>query len=138
MVHGKTRTIYHNKKNPYLAAILATYVSTYICGISLSHLEYKSDTPGIITSMARYHLYYQINGFLKDPSGIERYIAHQPQSIRRHKPTTDIWSDAFDQGSEEINTWLSEVKDQSKIRLPQKPKRLCDQKKLPKGHWSVT
>ena len=27
-----------------------------------------------------------------------------------------MWTDAFDQGSEEINTWLSEQKDKSKIR----------------------
>ncbi len=38
------------ESNPYLTAILAVYVSTYICGISSDHLEYKSGAPGIITS----------------------------------------------------------------------------------------
>ena len=31
-------------------------------------------------------------------------------------PTTDVWTDAFAQGHEEINTWLSKQKDKSKIR----------------------
>ncbi len=66
--------------------------------------------------MVRYHLYYQISRFLKDPSKLERYILRIPQSIGRHKPTTDVWTDAFDQGSEEINTWLSEIEDRTKVR----------------------
>ncbi len=104
------------KKNPYLTVILAAYVSTYVCGIGTQHLECNDHTPGVITCMVRYHLYYQISKFLEDPSRLERYIAHVPRTIQRHKPTTDVWSDAFDQGSEEINMWLSEQKDRSKIR----------------------
>ncbi len=79
-------------------------------------MEFNNDTPGIITSMVRYHLYYQISKFLKDPSKLDRYITHVPNTIKKHKPTTDVWSDEFDQGSKEINTWLSEQKDLSKIR----------------------
>ncbi len=79
-------------------------------------MEFNEDTPGIITSMVRYHLYYQISKFLKDPSKLDRYISHVPNTIKKHKPTSDMWTDAFDQGSEEINTWLSEQKDKSKIR----------------------
>ncbi len=96
------------KKNPYLVAIIAAYVSTYVCGISTKHMEYNDDTPGIITSMVRYHLYYQISKFLTDPSKLDRYITHVPNNIKKHKPTSDVWTDVFDHGSEEINTWLSE------------------------------
>ncbi len=104
------------KKNPYLIAIIVAYVSTYICGISAQHMEYDEDTPGIITSMMRYHLYYQIGKFLKDPSKLERYISRVPNTIKKHKPTSDVWTDAFYQGSKEILTWLSEQKDRNKIR----------------------
>ena len=69
------------KKNPYLIAIIAAHVSTYVCGISTQHMEFNEDTPGIITSMVRYHLYYQISKFLKDPSKLERYISHMPNTI---------------------------------------------------------
>ncbi len=78
-------------------------------------MEFNKDTPGIITSMVRY-LYYQISKFLRDPSKLDRYISHVPNFVKKHKPTTDVWSDAYDQGKEEINTWLNEQKDKSKIR----------------------
>ena len=79
-------------------------------------MEYNDDTPGIITSMVRYHLYYQISKFLKDPSKLERYITRLPSVLQEHKPTTDMWTDEFDQGREEINTWLSERPKEEKIR----------------------
>ena len=66
--------------------------------------------------MMRYHLYYQIGKFLKDPSKLERYISRVPNTIKKHKPTSDVWTDAFYQGSKEILTWLSEQKDRNKIR----------------------
>jgi hypothetical protein len=91
-------------------------VSTYVCGISTQHLEFNEDTPGVTTSMVRYHLYYQISKFLKDPSKLYRYIAHVPNTIRRHKLTSPVWTDEFVQEEEEIFTWLSEQKDKSKIR----------------------
>ncbi len=41
----------NDKKNPYLVAIMAAFMSTYVCGISTKHLEFNKETPGIITSM---------------------------------------------------------------------------------------
>ena len=105
-----------HKKNLYLIAIIAACVSTYVCGISTQHLEFNEDTPGIITSMVRYHLYYQISKFLREPSKLDRYISHVPNTIKKHKPTSDVQTDKFYQGSEEINMWLSEQKDQTKVR----------------------
>ena len=61
-----TSSLYY-EKNSYLTAIIAAYVSTYVCGISTKHLEYNKETPGIITSMVRYHLYYQMSRFLTYP-----------------------------------------------------------------------
>ena len=104
------------KKNPYLTAIVAAYVSTYVCGISTKHMEFNDRTPGIITSMVRYHLYYQISRFLRDPSKLDRYVSSVPDSVKKHKPTNDVWTKAYHQGSEELLTWLSEQKDRHKIR----------------------
>ncbi len=42
-----------HKKNPYLIAIIAAYVSTHVCGISAQHMEFNENTLGIITSMVR-------------------------------------------------------------------------------------
>ena len=47
---------------------------------------------------------------------MERYISHVPNTIKKHKPTTNVWSDKFDQGSKEINTWLSEPPKGEKVR----------------------
>ena len=104
------------KQNPYLAAIMATYVATYVCGISTKHMEFNDRTPGIVTSMVRYHLYYQISRFLRDPNKLERYVSSVPDSVKKHKPTNDVWTKAYHQGSEELLTWLSEQKDRHKIR----------------------
>ncbi len=104
------------KQNPYLIAIIAAYVSTYVCGISTKHMEFNDQTPGIVTSMVRYHLYYQMNRFLTYPSKLERYVSRLPNSVKRHKPTNDVWTKAYHQGSEELLTWLSEQKDRHKIR----------------------
>ena len=79
-------------------------------------MEFNKDTPGIITSMVRYHLYYQTSKFLKDPSKLDRYISHIPNFVKKHKSTSPVWTDEFVQGEEEIFTWLSEQKDKSKIR----------------------
>ncbi len=104
------------KQNPYLIAIIAAYVSTYVCGISTKHMEFNDQTPGIVTSMVRYHLYYQMNRFLTYPSKLERHISRVPNSVKRHKPTNDVWTKAYHQGSEELLTWLSEQKDRNKLR----------------------
>ncbi len=104
------------KQNPYLIAIIAAYVSTYVCGISTKHMEFNDRTPGIVTSMVRYHLYYQISRFLRDPNKLDRYISKVPDSVKKHKPTNDVWTKAYHQGSEELLTWLSDQKDRHKLR----------------------
>ncbi len=104
------------EKNSYLTAIIAAYVSTYVCGMSTKHLEYNKETPGIITSMVRYHLYYQMNRFLTYPKKLERYLSLVPNSVKKHKPTHIGWVNAYDQGREEINTWLLEKQRAGELR----------------------
>ncbi len=110
-----TSSLYY-EKNSYLTAIIAAYVSTYVCGISTKHLEYNNQTPGIITSMVRYHLYYQMSRFLTYPKKLERYLSLVPNSVKKHKPTHVGWVDAYDQGREDINTWLLEKQKEGELR----------------------
>ena len=79
-------------------------------------MEFNDQTPSIVTSMVRYHLYYQINRFLTYPSKLKIYVSSIPNSVKKHKPTNDVWTKAYHQGSEELLTWLSEQKDRHKIR----------------------
>ncbi len=111
-----TNTSLYYEKNSYLTAIIAAYVSTYVCGISTKHLEYNNQTPGIITSMVRYHLYYQMSRFLTYPKKLERYLSLVPNSLKKHKPTHVGWVNAYDQGREEINTWLLEKQKEGELR----------------------
>ena len=97
-------------KNSYLTALLAAYVSTYMCGISTKHFEYNDDTPGIITSMARYHLYYHMSRFLRDPGDLERYMKHIIPSVRKHTPYIEIWEDAFYKTNMTLSEWYEWAK----------------------------
>ena len=104
------------KKNPYMAAIVAAYVTTYLCGVSTQHLAFDDKTPKVITSIMRYHLYYQIKKFLKNPDLLDRYISSVPSTVKSRKPTRDVWTEAYHQGKTELLTWLSEQPDRKKIR----------------------
>ncbi len=105
------------KKNPFLASLLAAYVTTYVCGISTKHFEYNDHTPGIITSMARYHLYYHMSRFLRDPSKLERYMSHIIPFVRRHTPYVKIWEDSFYKTDMTLNEWYEWAKNRDpKVR----------------------
>ncbi len=93
------------KKNPFLASLLAAYVTTYVCGISVKHFEYNDHTPSIITSMARYHLYYHMSRFLRDPSKLERYMSHIIPFVRKHTPYVKVWEDVFYKTDMTLNEW---------------------------------
>ena len=63
------------KDNPYLAALFAAYIATYSCGISEEHFNY--DGPKIISSIARYHLYFHMRRFIRQPSKMLKYIRQE-------------------------------------------------------------
>ena len=105
------------KKNPFLASLLAAYVTTYVCGISTKHFEYNDHTPSIITSMARYHLYYHMSRFLRDPSKLERYMSRIIPFVRRHTPYVKIWEDSFYKTDMTLNEWYEWAKNRDpKVR----------------------
>ena len=64
------------EKEPYFAMICVTYITSFLCGISLKHLSENKNTPKIITSLAKYHLYYQIRKFMKKPSLLNKYKSY--------------------------------------------------------------
>ncbi len=78
------------EKEPYFAMICATYVASLLCGISLRHLSENKNTPKIITSLARYHLYYQIRKFMKKPSLLNKYKSYFQNPIKKYLPIRHI------------------------------------------------
>ena len=57
--------------NPYFVACCASYLCTYLCGISTKHFEDK--TNNLISSIAKYHFYYHITRFLQSPEKIKTH-----------------------------------------------------------------
>ena len=51
----------------------ALYLATYLCGISNLNLE-EGGTPNIISSIARYHVYYIMRKYLRDTSPYEKEL----------------------------------------------------------------
>ena len=48
----------------YFNMLLATYIATFFSGISLKNLT-DNNTPNVIKSIARFHVYYTIARFMK-------------------------------------------------------------------------
>ena len=74
------------KNEPYFAMLCATYIASFLCGISIQHLAESENVPKIITSMMRYHLYYQIRKFMKDPSLLDRYASQFKKLVKKYLP----------------------------------------------------
>ncbi len=78
------------KNETYFTMLCATYVASFLCGISIKHLTESEDTQKIITSMVRYHLYYQIRKFMKDPSLLYRYAFQFKKPVKKYLPIKHI------------------------------------------------
>ena len=94
------------KDNPYLASLFAAYITTYSCGISEEHFDY--DGSKIISSIARYHLYFHMRRFTRQPSKMSKYITREMETIvLNNKPVVYKWTKEFHSGREQLGYWLS-------------------------------
>ena len=94
------------KDNPYLTALFAAYIATYSCGISEEHFNY--DGPKIISSIAKYHFYFHMRRFIRQPSKMSKYITREMESIvLNNKPVVYKWTKEFHSGREQLGYWLS-------------------------------
>ncbi len=73
------------EKEPYFAMICATYVASFLCAISRKHISENKSTPKIITSLARYHLYYQVRKLMRKPSLLNEYKSYFQNPIRKSR-----------------------------------------------------
>ena len=94
------------KDNPYLAALFAAYIATYSCGISEEHFNY--DGSKIISSIARYHLYFHMRRFIRQPSKMSKYITQEIETtVLNNKPVVYKWTKEFHSGREQLGYWIS-------------------------------
>ena len=62
------------KDDPYFASLKAACIVSHIGGISRKHLTGDIGASMIITSIARYYVYYHMKIFTGDPSKMSPYI----------------------------------------------------------------
>ena len=67
-----------DKDDPYFASLLAAYIISHVGGISRKHLTGDNN---VVTSIARYCIYYQMKRFTGTPEKMSPYITHDIQKI---------------------------------------------------------
>ena len=62
---------------PYFASLLAACIISHVGGISRKHLIESERSPKIVTSIARYYVYYHMKRFLENPRKMNLYITKE-------------------------------------------------------------
>ena len=91
-----------DKDDPYFASLLAAYIISHIGGMSRKHLTSDNN---IVTSIARYCIYYHMKWFTGTPEKMSPYIPHKR-----------IWVHKFERTRAEINYWHSHHANKNNIR----------------------
>ena len=74
------------KNSNYFNMLFATYIATFLSGISLQNLT-DEQTPNVIKSLAHFHIYYTVARFMKNPSLMREYITSKViKAVRSHIP----------------------------------------------------
>ena len=103
-----------NKDDPYFASLLAAYIISYVGGISRKHLTGDNN---VVTSIARYCLYYHMKRFTGTPEKMSSYIANDIKKIiQKNIPHKRIWAHKFERTRAEINYWYSHHANKNNIR----------------------
>ena len=91
-----------NKDNPYFASLLAACIISHVGGISRKHLVETEGTPKLVTSMARYFVYYSMKRFTEDPRKMASYITSEMKElVKANLQTKTLWKRKFVRTREE-------------------------------------
>ena len=103
-----------DKDDPYFASLLAACVISHVGGISRKHLTGDNK---VITSIARYYIYYHMKRFTENPDKMSPYITEDLREIvKNNLQTKRIWIDKFEYTRAEINYWYSHHSNKHNIR----------------------
>ena len=67
-----------DKDDLYFASLLAAYIISHAGGISRKHLTGDNN---VVTSIARYYIYYHMKRFTGDPQKMSSYITNDMKEI---------------------------------------------------------
>ena len=90
-----------DKDDPYFASLLAACIISHVGGISRKHLTGDNK---VITSIARYCIFYHMMRFTEDPRKINSYITDDiKELIKVNLQTKTTWVNKFVRTRENIS-----------------------------------
>ena len=103
-----------DKDDPYFASLLAACIISHVSGISRKHLTGDNK---VITSIARYYIYYHMKRFTEDPRKMNSYITSDIQElIKTNLQTKTTWVNKFVHTLENISLWYQQHPNKHNIR----------------------
>ena len=103
-----------DKDDPYFASLLAAYIISHLGGLSRKHLTGDNN---VVTSIARYCIYYHMKRFTGTPGKMSPYITQDIQKIiQKNIPHKRIWVHKFERTRADLNYWHSHHPNKGNIR----------------------
>ena len=103
--------------DPYFCSLLSACVISHVGGMSRKHLQENENTPKIVTSIARYCVYYHLKRFLEDPSKLGPYLTEDLRNVvKRNLRVRKIWKRKFVRTKENLSLWYSQQENKQNIR----------------------
>ena len=103
-----------DKDDPYFASLLAACIISHVGGISRKHLTGHNK---VITSIARYYIYYHRKRFTEDPRKMNSYFTSGiKELIKANLQTKTTWTDKFIRTRDNISLWYQQHLNRHNIR----------------------
>ena len=103
-----------DKDDPYFASLLAAYIISHVGGMSRKHLTGDNN---VVTSIARYCIYYHMKRFTGTPEKMSPYITQDiKRGIQQNIPHKRVWVHKFQRTRAGINYWYSRHANKHNIR----------------------
>ena len=111
------RKVSVNENDPYFCSLLSACVISHVSGMSRKHLVENENTPKIVTSIARYCVYYHLKRFLEDPSKLGPYLTEDLRDlVKNNLRVRKIWKRKFVRTKENLSLWYSQQENKQNIR----------------------
>ena len=103
-----------DKDDPYFASLLAACIISHVGGISRKHLTGDNK---VITSIARYYVYYHMKRFTDNPDKMSPYITEDlKEVVKNNLQTKRIWTNKFVYTRANISLWYQQQPNRRNIR----------------------
>ena len=103
-----------DKDDPYFASLLAACIISHVSGISRKHLTGDNK---VITSIAKYYIYYHMKRFTEDPRKMDSYITSDiKELIKDNLQTKTTWVHKFVRTRANLSTWYYQQPNRHNIK----------------------